>query len=272
MKIPIAYEPIEGKTYSLFGKSNSTSEYYKQIKSIADLILEKYDDPNILLKDIQKYSGKKKFIKRISNRKEDEEFISFLIHLLNTSLSDYTQNVETHLRNLSILKFWDRRLGTTREQYHLYMLEIELTNRLNITKFKKADQKIALLPYCLKDFDVNCKSRPDDFDFQCKSCSKNCYQNYITSLLKSYDIDAYIWMGGNLKQNARKTLISNQTFSVLGIACIPELIAGMRKCQKYNLPVIGFPLDANRCIRWMGQFHKNSINLKELEFLIGVKK
>jgi hypothetical protein len=60
----------------------------------------------------------------------------------------------------------------------------------------------------------------------------------------------------------------NKKLGVLGIACIPELVAGMRQCQKYNLPVIGLPLNANRCVRWMGSFNENSVNLEMLEKLI----
>lgn len=34
------------------------------------------------------------------------------------------------------------------------------------------------------------------------------------------------------------------------------------------IPAVGIPLDANRCIRWMGSFHENSVNLEQLELLI----
>jgi hypothetical protein len=53
-----------------------------------------------------------------------------------------------------------------------------------------------------------------------------------------------------------------------GIACIPELVNGMRSCAKYNVPAIGVPLDANRCVRWMGDFYPNSVNEKKIISLI----
>jgi len=55
---------------------------------------------------------------------------------------------------------------------------------------------------------------------------------------------------------------------VMGIACIVELTMGMRSCQKADLPVIGLPLNANRCIRLMGDFYENSVDLEELKLLI----
>jgi len=33
---------------------------------------------------------------------------------------------------------------------------------------------------------------------------------------------------------------------------------------KYNIPVIGIPIDANRCQRWMGDYYDNSVNLENL--------
>jgi hypothetical protein len=40
-------------------------------------------------------------------------------------LKIYIGKTEEHLRSLLLSKFWDRRLATSREQYHLYMLEIK---------------------------------------------------------------------------------------------------------------------------------------------------
>ncbi|HBB91323.1 MAG: hypothetical protein A2X22_02645 [Bacteroidetes bacterium GWF2_49_14] len=272
MKIPIAYDPVEGQTYTLFGESNSTTGYYLLIGELADQVSEKFSDRDMVLQTIRKYSTRKQLLNRLARAKEDPSLISFIIHLLNASLADYTQRVEPHLRKLGLQKFWDRQLRTNREQYHLYMLEIELTNRLNQDKFLKSDSKIALLPHCLKDFSSDCKSASDGFDYQCKYCSKNCYEQYLTRLLKQHDISAYIWMGADLKKKAKEVLQNGQSFAVLGIACIPELTMGMRNCRKNGIPAIGVPLDANRCARWMGVFFPNSLNMYQLEALIDHNK
>ena len=59
-----------------------------------------------------------------------------------------------------------------------------------------------------------------------------------------------------------------QSIGILGIACIPELVWGMRMCMRLGNPVVGMPLDANRCVRWMGKFHENSVNLEKLNDLL----
>jgi hypothetical protein len=47
-----------------------------------------------------------------------------------------------------------------------------------------------------------------------------------------------------------------------------ELTFGMRSCRSKGIPVVGIPLNANRCIRWFGEFFPNSVDLQELERLV----
>jgi hypothetical protein len=262
------YDPVNGKTYSLFGKSDSTSEYYETIRLLADKVLALNPLTRELVEEISRFSSRKKLLKKSLGIDNPVNRMLVILNLIDPYLKKYTENVEEHLRSLPVSKIWDRRLATTREQYHLYMLEIELTNRLFRTEFINADRKIALLPYCLRDFSADCKAEKNGFDYQCKQCSANCYQNHTSTILKVYNIEPYIWMGGNMKQLAKYTLHEKRTFGVLGIACIPELTFGMRSCRKNKIPVVGIPLNANRCLRWFGEFFQNSIDLAELEKLV----
>lgn len=262
------YSPVDGKTYTLFGKSDSTREYYDTIKTVADRALEINPDVRELIEKLTWFSKKKSVLKRSLKNKGPDNLMSAILNLADSHLKQYTENTEVHLRTLPFSKIWDRRLATTREQYHLYMVEIELTNRLFAADFRSADIKIALLPYCLQDFSVKCKSEKNGFDYQCKKCSGRCFQNYASEILKTHDIEPYIWMGGDMKQLAKYTLKDKRTFGVLGIACIPELTFGMRSCRKNNIPVIGLPLNANRCVRWFGEFFPNSVDLAELEKIV----
>ncbi len=263
----LKYPRIEGKTYSLFGDSSSTHDYYKTIKSLADRILAESDIATVL-GTLKEYSSRKRFLKRTVSGKVSKSMISYCLNSVHEPLKQYTRNTAGHLKNLPLSKLWDGRLATTEEQYHLYMLEIELTNRLNRNQFLQADHKISLQPYCLQDFSVKCKASDNGFDYQCKSCSKNCFQNYTSKILKDNSIEPYIWMGAHISKLVKEAKRKQQTLGILGIACIPELLMGMRKCRKYNIPVVGLPLNANRCIRWFGEFHPNSVDLEELEILV----
>ena len=267
-KIESRETKIEGKTYSLFGNSESTEEYYQLIASLADKILENNPDISTVIEILIRSSSKKRYLQNILRNPVLGELISDWINLIDSELKQFTQKTKEHLKYLPLTKSFDRRLATTREQYHLYMLEIEMTNRLNSPGFKNSYRKIALMPYCLRDFSVTCKAAKKGFDYQCKSCSSICFQNHASSILKKNSIEPYIWMGGSIKELSKSTLKNGQSLGVLGIACIPELVWGMRKFRHYKTPVVGIPLNANRCMRWFGEFLPNSINLDELEKLV----
>jgi hypothetical protein len=66
----------------------------------------------------------------------------------------------------------------------------------------------------------------------------------------------------------KKIKAEHQSVGALGIACVPELVQGMRLCIKLDIPPVGIPLDANRCARWMKQCRESSFNLRELEKLV----
>jgi hypothetical protein len=109
---------------------------------------------------------------------------------------------------------------------------------------------------------------PDGIDYVCKGCSKNCWINHAGMLLKRHGVQPYIWMSADIRTLFRNLRMKGKSLGVLGIACIPELVNGMRMCMRLGIPVIGIPLNANRCIRWMGDYHPSSINLEKLEGIL----
>lgn len=266
--IKLTYDSIEGKTYSLFGDSGTTREYYRTIRSLADNILTG-NNIEECLDTIRKYSSRKRYLKKITSGHHRDSLISACLDTVHETLKHYTRATAGHLASLPLWKkLRDRRLSTTEEQYHLYMLEIELTNRLNRNLFLTADRKISLQPYCLKDQSVSCKAKKKGRDYQCTGCSMQCFQHAASQILQAHHIDPFIWMGGSISKTAIAARKENKSFGIIGIACVPELVWGMRKCAKFGIPVVGIPLNANRCIRWWGEFHPNSIDLDELRDLL----
>ncbi len=261
---------VAGKTYSLFGSGPSTAEYYRKISALADRVLERKHDILDLIKILEQASRKKRFLKkqlRISGQ-SSSELIHFAVTTAGDLLAPHTALVNAHLQELSFLKRWDGALFTSEEQYHLYMLLIELANRAWGEAFRSARRRIAFLPYCLRDLSANCRSVPGELDYICKGCSKDCYVNRVSALLRENRIEPYIWMNASLKSLLRKLRDREGSIGVLGVACVPELLHGMRLCIGLNIPVVGIPLNANRCIRWMGEFHPTSVDLDALSRLV----
>ena len=191
-----------------------------------------------------------------------------ILDLLSNELSHYTTGVETHLRERTGFRRWGGSLATSKEQYLLYMLEIELVNRMNARDFNLASSKLAFLPHCLRDLNANCRAAQREVDYVCKGCTDGCNVNLTTKLLRRHGVKPYIWMSANLQAIFRRARKEGKNLGVLGIACVPELVRGMRMCSKRGVPVLGLPLDANRCARWWGQFYWNSVNFTKLESLV----
>ncbi len=261
---------VAGKTYSLFGSGPSTAEYYRKIGALADRLLELEPDILDLIKILEQASRKRRFLKkqlRVSGQPKNE-----LLHLAVTTARDllvpHTAAVHSHLKELSMLKRWDGTLFTSEEQYHLYMLLVELANRAWGEAFRRAGRRIAFLPYCLRDLSANCRSGPGGLDYICKGCSKDCYVNRVSALLREARVKPYLWMSADLKSLLRELRDREGSIGVLGVACVPELLRGMRLCIGLNIPVVGIPLDANRCMRWMGAFHPTSVDLDALSKLV----
>jgi hypothetical protein len=262
---------VTGKTYSLFGSKPSSAEYYRKISTFADRLLELGPDIPGLIRILEQASRKKRFLKkqlRVSASSKSE-----LIHLVVTAAHDllapHTALVNAHLKELSFLKRWDGTLFTSEEQYHLYMLLIELANRAWGEAFRRARRRIAFLPYCLRDLSANCRSGPGELDYICKGCSKDCYVNRVSTLLRETRVEPYLWMNASLKSLLKELRDREGSIGVLGVACVPELFRGMRLCMGLNIPVVGIPLNANRCMRWMGAFHPTSVDLDALGRLVG---
>jgi len=258
-------KPLQGKTYSLFGSEAESAGYYALIKELAEGFLSKLPDEKKLLALIRKAHSTGLY-KRLPE--PDRALLSLIRKSLKTSLSVYTANVKGHLKTLPISKRFDETLRTKEEQYHLYMIEIELVNRIYKESFKAAEYKFALLPHCLRDFRPKCCAVPGDIEALCKGCTEDCFINLGSVLLKKYNINPFIAVEMDQEGLFKKLKAAHPSIGALGVACVPELAMGMRLCIKLGIPPVGIPLDANRCARWMGEARESSFNLPELENLI----
>lgn len=192
-----------------------------------------------------------------------------MLELIDHELFEYVPGLQQHLKEVSLVKFLrDREMLISKEQYYLYMIEFELVNRVHKKEFMDVDFRIALLPYCLKESQSNCKASPDEIDYICRGCLKTCAINKLGKILKDHGINPYILSRGRLKSMFQKLHKKNGSIGVFGVACVVELIQGMRFCMEAKLPVMGIPLNANRCPRWMGDFLDTSVDLSAIKNLL----
>ena len=263
----LSARPVQGQTFSLYGRWETTDEYYRRISHVADVCLQRWPDPTGLLQSVRRGTRKRRVL-RHPDRAPSDAFLREVLPLARELLSDFTSAVPAHLRQLGLRHRWDNVLGTVRDEYHLLMLEIELTNRLNGQAFRSAATKIAFLPHCLRDHTRDCRSTVEGDDYVCRGCARGCWVNGVSKLLRLGGVRPYIWMTANLPRLLGRLMREQQAVGVLGIACVPELARGMRLCMRHGVPVVGVPLNANRCARWTGSFQPTSVNLDQLHRLL----
>lgn len=264
------YKPVQGQTYSLFDDQGSSERYFTEIKRLADLFGQRCPGAEKLLSLVRK-AGKRASLLNLRIAAADRQCLEFIRESLRQSLFIYTCKVPQHLKTLPLTRRTDPTLTTTEEQYHLYMLEIELVNRIYRKQFRQADYKFALLAHCLRDFRPACGSTPGDIESVCRGCTEDCLLHLGSVLLEKYGITPYISVEMDQERLFRKLKKAHSSIGALGIACIPELAMGMRLCLKAGIPPVGLPINANRCARWMGQAQETSFNLEQLEELLREK-
>ena len=261
------YTPVRGKTYSLFAEGDDSEGYFAEIKHLVDMFLQLCPDERKLLGLIQKV-GKNPFLEGLKATATDRKRLQSMRETLRRSLSIYTRDVSHHLRGLPVAKRFDGTLATKEEEYHLYMIEIELVNRIHREEFKRAEYKFALIAHCLRDFRPECQSEKGDIEAVCMGCTEECLVHMGSVLLEKYGIKPYISVEMDQESLFAGLKQEHPSIGALGIACIPELAQGMRLCIRTGIPAVGIPLNANRCARWMSQAHDTSFNLEQLEELL----
>jgi hypothetical protein len=255
--------PVGGKTYSLYGEWQTTDEYYRRVGLLADHCQERWGKPGDVLARVRRAIGRRR-LRRLRERTPGDAFLMHALPLARELLSVFTAATPEHLNALSVRERWDHTLSTARDEYHLLMLEIELTNRIHGQAFRLASSRLAFLPHCLRDWTRDCRSSVEGHDYVCRGCSRACWVNGVSKLLRVNEVTPHIWMTANLSRLFRRMTRSGRSIGVLGVACIPELARGMRLCMRHGVPVTGVPLNANRCARWTGRFQPTSVNLEEV--------
>lgn len=279
--------PVRGRTYCLYGASDSTRGYYEAVARLADECLDRWPEIGVLLADIRRATKSTRLLRRLALSLEGDGRLggsraghagtragdspaAYALARASDTLSPYLRDIDAHLRQLSLGQRSDSELTTTREQYLLYCLEVELTNRLHVEGFKAAGTKIAFLPHCLRErFDEDCKIRVEGLDYVCTGCTPGCYVDAVSRVLRLESVQPYIWMQADLSRVLKEGARRPGGLGVLGIACLPELVAGMRRCEKARVPVVGLPLDGNCCARWWSTMGETSVDVGRLRRLLG---
>jgi uncharacterized protein len=139
-----------------------------------------------------------------------------------------------------ILKKFSENLGL--DERIVDQIGVEVRNKINERSFKKinSEEKILILPHCLRDMDCDAKLEPSGL--RCVGCNK-CVIGVLKNKAEKIGYKVFIIPGGTFI----KKIVENNTFkAVLGVACHQDLNLGMSKLSKF--PCQGVPLIKDGCV------------------------
>ncbi len=210
------------------------------------------------------------------NEENKEEFnqklISLAVWFENNSklqLGNYTSKVESFLSNNNrnwLLNENQYFIHKKRVEYHLNMVGAEILNQVYKSDFQKVENKIILLPKCMKIDKRNCQAKKQTIGKLCMGCNQNCNINIIKNQAAQYNYKTIV-VGheSSLADNKKIKRAFGDKSAIIGVACILHLINGGWKLKNANIPAQCVLLNYSGCKKhWREKDIPTEINLDSL--------
>ena len=127
-------------------------------------------------------------------------------------------------------------------------VDMEVRNRLEREKFRKAKKRALFLPHCSRKYmDNRCKARfePNIPSYICVHCSPDCLINRAVSIAEKKGYDVYVIPGGSC---VYKILKLKHYDGVVGVACGEEIKLAGEALSRMNVAGQAVPLLRNGCV------------------------
>lgn len=192
------------------------------------------------------------------------------------ALGKYTQNVEKFLMETYQKCLWKANVissGRKPVEYHLNMVGAEIMNRSFKKAFDNRPRKVLLLPICMRsEIEGKCRARETNLGLRCTKCSKKCNVRQLTDMGKEHDFEVYI-VSHESSTFSKVTTGDIGELGIIGIACIPKLIAGGLKSKSLDIPAQCVILDYPSCKKhWHNGEFPTDINVNQLVHVINLNK
>jgi hypothetical protein len=199
------------------------------------------------------------------------KFTEYFTLQAEKDLGRYTLSLNNFLKNSYTLhkNKEDIILCTRMEnEYHLQMFGAEIMNRIYREEFIKRSRKILLLPGCMRQTQKTCQAKQTHLGLKCQKCNTQCptYQYKNKGEKEGYEVYTILHESQafeNITNHDKKEI------SIIGVACILNLINGGWKSYKLGMPAQCVILNYPGCSKhWCKQNITTNINHKELEKII----
>lgn len=200
------------------------------------------------------------------------DFTTWFTERSEQVLGKYTENVEPFLRKSQKHYKWreDRIQCTrTRSEYHLNMVGAELMNRAFRSDFKKSNEKVVLVPGCMRGkTEDECEAIRVKEGLSCQGCLSSCNVNRLRMMGEKYNFEVYI-----IPHASDLSLWSPREGrplrGVIASACVTTLVEGGWELKRYDVPAQCVLLDYCGCIKhWHDVGIPTKFNLPEFKRIL----
>lgn len=139
---------------------------------------------------------------------------------------------------------------TTRERYLVELLACVVMGRQFWDDFAARRDTVLILPDCLRRRGDACARKSTRYGPRCAACDPQCAIHRMTVAAARYGAAAYFSELDHAKQFRRLARGKYKGLSVLGVACIWMLAAGMRAAEEAGVPSQGVLLNYCGCEHW----------------------
>jgi hypothetical protein len=155
------------------------------------------------------------------------------------------------------------------------MVGTEILNRAYRDEFMQTEQKIVLLPPCMKaKLEDGCEAVSTPIGEQCKACTPICRVHQLTKLGEKHGF-AVMMMPHDMKIFSKDEKNSTKlgSLGIIGISCPLTNTAGGWEMKSIGVPVQGVLLDYCGCPwHWHDDGIATDINFGQLLKVVGVNE
>ncbi len=186
------------------------------------------------------------------------------------ALGGYTANVERFLEEKLPSYTWREDVvfaARPRVEYHLNMVGAELMNRAQRAAFLETPRKAVIVPACLRYHPrPRCRAEPGPLACECRGCEPRCRVRQLVRLGAEHGFDVFLvpHESSVFAGEAGKQLLGDGA-GIVGVTCVPNLLAGGWKALRLGLPPQCVLLDHCGCRK---HWHDEGIStgIDEAEF------
>jgi hypothetical protein len=232
-----------------------------------------YDD------EVARLEGWEEFLRAdpVSAAESLEEIVAFAIAFeawSDQALGIFTVSVPRFFRDELPRRRWREdgiQCARRRTEYHLGMVGAEILNRAWRDAFLACERHVVVMPGCMRSReDAECTAERTAQDLRCTGCTKGCAVLTASRVAQRAGAEAVaVVHGSDFSRFLRSAALQGGSVGIVGVACVPGLLGAGWRAYAAGLPAQCVLLESSGCAHWRDVARPTSLDVRELERVLG---